>query len=111
MDNPRVNISFYTGLVKTQEEAQCPNLIDVGTCSLHVIYDAFKNGYKCTNWKIKNILKGSFQLLHDSPAHVADYSSVIEVDIFPLYFCATRWVEDKKVADRLPELWENLQKL
>ena len=60
---------------------------------------------------MKNILKGSFQLLHDSPAHVADYSNVIELDVFPLYFCATRWVEDKKVADRLLELWENLQKL
>ena len=49
-------------------------------------------------------------MLHGSPARGADYLSVTGLDIFPLYFCATRWVEDKKVADRLLELWENLTK-
>ena len=34
--------------------------------------------------------------------------SVTGLDIFPLYFCAKKWVAHKKLADRLLELWENL---
>ena len=60
---------------------------------------------------MKKNLKGSFQLLHNSPACRADYSIVTGFDIFPLYFCATGWVEDKKVADRLLKLWGNLTKI
>ena len=44
MDGPCVNMKFYTELEKTREEAQLPNLIDTGTCSVHVIHGAFKSG-------------------------------------------------------------------
>ena len=87
--------------------------LGVEACSLHVIHGAFITGSESTNWEMKKKIKkikGSFQLLHGSPARRADYLSVTELDIFPFYFCATRWVEDKKVADRLLELWENLTK-
>ena len=59
---------------------------------------------------MKKNFKGSFQLLHDSSARRAESSSVTGLDIFPLYFYAARWIEDKKVADRLLELWENFLK-
>ena len=38
MDDLSVNMKFYTERVKTREEAQLPNLIDIGTRSLHVIH-------------------------------------------------------------------------
>ena len=59
---------------------------------------------------MKKNFKGSFQLLHDSSTRRAEFSSVTGLDIFPLYFYAARWIEDKKVADRLLEVWENFLK-
>ena len=59
---------------------------------------------------MKKNFKGSLQLLHDSSVCRAEFSSVTGLDIFPLYFYAAKWIEDKKVADRLLELWENFLK-
>ena len=99
----------YTELIKTREEAHFPKLVDIGKCSLHVIHCAFKTGIESTNWEVKKKLKVNFQLLHDLPVRRTNHLSVTSLDIFPL--CATRWVEDKKAADRLLELWENLTKI
>ena len=57
-------------------------------------------GATTTCWNIKGTLKAICKLLHDSPARSADYISVRGSTLFPFSFCATRWVEDKKNADR-----------
>ena len=41
----------------------------------------------------------------------ADYVSVTQSSEYPLFFCATRWVEDKKVSDRLLCIWPNIIKI
>ena len=41
--------------------------IDIGSCGLHTIHNAFKTGAKKTDWKMKNILKAAYQIFHDSP--------------------------------------------
>ena len=57
MDGPSVNMKFYTNLVETQEETQLPDLIDIGTCSLHVIHGALKIGIESTNLEMKKKIK------------------------------------------------------
>ena len=32
-------------------------------------------------------------------------------NVYPLYFCATQWVENKCVADRMVEVWSNIKKI
>ena len=49
--------------------------------------------------------------MHDSPARRDDHHSVTGSTKVPLAFCATRWIEDKTVADRFIELWPNLKKV
>lgn len=56
-------------------------------------------------------MKGVFYLLHDSPARRDDFISVTGDTLFPLYFCETRWVEDKCAAERLLEIQANIVKL
>ena len=68
-------------------------------------------GATTTCWNIKGTLKAICKLLHDSPACRADYISVTGSTLFPFSFCATRWVEDKKVADRAIEIWVNICKI
>ena len=61
--------------------------------------------------KIKETLKGGFQLLHNCSARCEDYESVSGLTKYPLYYCATCWVENKLVAERMIEVWSNLIKL
>ena len=100
MDSLSINLKFLQQLVKHREELEIEEkMIDTGTCGLHVVHGAFKCGIESTEWNRKETLKGSHQLLYDTPACWADYVSVTQSSEYPLFFCATRWVEDKKVSD------------
>ena len=69
-----------------------------------MINGAFRTGLKATSWDIKGMLKGIFQILHETPARREDYESVTGAKSYLLYFCATRWVESKQVADHAVEI-------
>ena len=40
-----------------------------------------------------------------------DFTRVTGRTQFPLSFCATRWIEDRRVADRLIEIWTQVVKI
>ena len=112
MDGPSVNHLFYEKLVQHRADVQIAQLmVSIGSCGLHIIHGAFKFAFQKTSWGMKGIIKGTFVILHDTPARRADYISVTKSDSFPLFFCATRWVEDKGPADRLIEIWPNIAKI
>ena len=90
MDGPSVNWKFFNTVTKKREEDELPALINIGSCSLHVIHGTFKTGVEATNWNIKKTLRGAFCILHDSPARREDYESVTGCSKYPLNFCATR---------------------
>ena len=92
MDGPSVNWTFYRTVSKEREENELHELINVGSCGLHVLHGAFKSGAEATDWNIKKTLRGSFQILHDSPARREDYESVTGCNQYPLFYCATRYV-------------------
>ncbi|XP_066936367.1 uncharacterized protein [Clytia hemisphaerica] len=111
MDGPNVNLSLLKLVQEERELNQQHRLIDIGSCGIHTIHNAFKVGTESSDWGLKKILKGSFQLFHDSPARREDYIKKTECKKFPSSFCATRWIEDRPVADRLVELWPNMVKM
>ena len=95
MDATSVNLKFLHELVKHQEELEIEEkVVDIGTCGLHVMHGAFKCSIESTDWNIKETLKGSHQLLHDTLARRADL-----IFRLPAIFCATKWIEDKRVSD------------
>ena len=65
-------------------------LIDIGSCSLHVVHGSLKTDIRKSSWKIKETMKGAFYALHDTPTRREDYTAVTKSTTFPLYFCATR---------------------
>ena len=65
-------------------ESQIPQLLDIGSCGLHVINGAFRTGVEATPWKIKKILKAMWQIFHDSPARRDIYIRETKSDVFPL---------------------------
>ena len=111
MDGPSTNWAFLDLLTSDREAEELPKLVNIGSCGLHIIHGAFKTGFESVDWAVKNTLKGCYNLFHDSPARRDDYVSVSGSDIFPLSFCATRWVEDQIVADRLLSIWDNVVKV
>ena len=59
------------------------------------------HGCIATKWKQKEILKGAYNLLKDSPARREDYVEASGSDKFPFAFGETRWIEDLIVAERV----------
>lgn len=57
IDGPNVNLKFLKEMNEQIKESKGKNLIDIGTCSLHLIHNAFQRGNKATNWKLNEILK------------------------------------------------------
>ena len=70
-----------------------------------------KTGGESSGWNMKTILKGAFMILHDTPARREHYISITGEERFSLFFCATRWVEDTVIADKLIEIWDNIIKI
>ena len=112
MDGPRVNWKLLSLLCEDREkdDADLPKLLNIGSCGLHIVHGAFYTGCRATDWNIDGILRALYYLFEDSPAKREDYTSITDSTIFPLNFCATRWVEDDKVAQRALEIWPNVQK-
>ena len=62
---------------------------------MHVVHGSFKNGETSTQWGLKKVLKAAYYILHGSPARRDDYNSISGSTVYPLNFCATRWVLDE----------------
>ena len=70
MDVPSVNLIFYSEIVQDRQENMVHSLIDVSSCSLHILYGSFKTGAEKTGWNLKALFKGSFQIFHDTPTRL-----------------------------------------
>ena len=111
MDGPNTNLLFLKKLKKERIDNELNGIIEKGSCSLHIVHGAYKTGAEKTDWNLHKVMKGSYFLLHDSPAWREDYVNLTGGSSYPLQFCGTRWVEDKKVADHLIDIWGNMRKL
>ena len=53
VDGPNVNWKMLDLIVEDRNSNETyPNLLDVGSCSLHVVHGAFRTGMKQTGWGI-----------------------------------------------------------
>ena len=90
MDSPSINLKFLQKVQDDRVENDQLALIDIGSCGLYTVLGAFKCGSQITGWKLKEILSGCYQILHDSPARRDNYQPVTDSVIYPLKFCAMR---------------------
>ena len=108
MDGPNTNWKVYENLKSHRTEKELPQIINVGSCGLHIVHGAFQTGVKATGWKSEKVLKAMWKLFNDSPARRDLYIQLNTSDVFPLMFCQTHWVEDEPVPIRAIEVWENV---
>lgn len=107
MDGPNVNLKFLTELktfLKNVEDPTDPELFDIGTCSLHVVHGAYKTAHEKCGWNVHVFLRALYYLFKDFPSRRSDYIAASHSSVFPLRFCAIRWVENSTVIQRAVEM-------
>jgi len=111
MDGPRVNWNFLeliaSDLKKNEDD---PDLLNVGSCGLHVVHGAFQYGFLKTEWKVASFLKAIYNVFKHSPARRADFIECTKCETFPMKFCDCRWLENKAPCERAIELVPHLKK-
>lgn len=114
MDGPKVNISFLNKL-KEEFNLKYPgkNILDIGSCNLHKIHNAFKSSLECIKFDINELCQNLYFSLK-FPTRREDYKlSSLETDIethFMLRFVETRWLSLGTICERILEQFENLKK-
>ena len=111
-DSPRVNLKFLKDLQSKflDEDVDRPILLNLGTCGLHHVHNAYKKAMKKTNWKIMEFLRVLYYLFLHVPARREDYTKYSGSTIFPLKFCTVRWVENFSVAGRALQIIPHVRK-
>lgn len=110
MDGPNVNLKFFKGLQEHLQEHYQVQCVDLGTCGLHTVHNAYRAGVSATKWGLDCLLSSLSTLFEDAPARREDFSSVTGQCTFPLKFVAHRWLENVPVIERALVVWSDIKK-
>ena len=72
MDGPNVNWKFYTDLTKECNSEELPQLLNIGSCGLHIVHGGLQKGVNEFGWKLGHLMRSLWQLFHDTPARRED---------------------------------------
>ena len=109
MDGPNVNWKFHDLMNEDMQTDFGKSLINIGSCGLHVVNGAFKDGCVASEWKLKDLFLSLTRIFKDTPARREDFEKVTGSSVFPLKFCSHRWLENIPVAERALLIWPNLE--
>ena len=76
MDGPNVNYKTYELLSTSIEEETKKKMLNIESCGLHIIHNAFLSGSMETNWEVGQTLSSLYWLFKDSPARRQDFVSI-----------------------------------
>lgn len=109
-DGPNVNKTIWTSIQGELTRAGHPGLLNVGTCNIHVVHNAF--GYALNQFapEIPDLLIDIYTFFHNSAARredLLDYQ--VKLDIaqnLPMKHVPSRWLSIGPAVDRLLEQTE-----
>ena len=110
MDGPNVNRRAFDLLNDQLEGEVGHRLLNAGSCGLHTLHNSFRSGFGAVKWELEHSFNCLYHLFKDSPARREDFTSLTGSSVFPRKFCQTRWIENVPVAERVLEMWANVQK-
>ena len=84
MDGANVNWDVLKLMSNHQEEKEHPNIINIESCSLHIIHGALQRGINSQNWELAKIFCAMHNLFKESPARIDEFMKVCESDTFAL---------------------------
>ena len=65
IDGLNVNWKFCCNLFQECKGEELPDLLNIGSCSLHVVHKSFKKGAKESGWNLGNTLHSLWQIFYD----------------------------------------------
>ena len=110
MDGPNVNWKFYTDLTKERNSEELQQLLNIGSCGLHIVHGGLQKGVDESGWKLGHLMRSLWQLFPDTPVRREYFVKLTGSTVFPLKFCPHRWIEDVVVAERAHQMWPNIKK-
>ena len=96
--------------LRNEQDPDIRMLLNLGSCSLHVIHGAFKTGAQATSWNIDSLFRALYNLFHDALAQSENFVSITSSTQLSLHFCSTRWLKDIPVAARAIMTWRSIVK-
>ena len=100
MDRPNVNWAAFEKLNQKICADTGRKLLNVGSCGLHTVHNAFSTAVGVTGWSVSDSLYAMHWLFKDTPARREDYENVTKQALYPLKYCAHHWVENTRVCER-----------
>lgn len=110
MDGPNVNLKLFRSLQADLRENYQVQCVDLGTCGLHTIHNAYRAGVVASKWGLDVLLSSLSMLFDNSPARREDFTVITGQSTFPLKFVVHRWVENVSVIERALLLWSDIRK-
>ena len=107
MDGPITNWAMLN-FQRNQEKNEYPELVNIGSGSLHVLCGALKAGEDASNWNLSHIFKSMWKILDDSPARRGIYLRSCDSNLFPIMFCSARWVETIADVEKAVTVFQNI---
>jgi len=86
MDGPNVKWNVLELLQQERAKEERPEIVNIGSCGLHIVHGAFKTGIQTSERNIVKILKAIWQIFHDSLARRETYIRICESDEFSLRY-------------------------
>lgn len=111
-DGPNVNLKLKFDL-KQHMKDNLPSekqILDISTCSLHIVNGAYKTAHTKVNWKLNQFLRSLYRLFKNYPSRRGIYKEITGSSIFPKKFCAVRWTENSSVIQRCIDMLPHLHK-
>ncbi|CAL9702284.1 unnamed protein product [Knipowitschia caucasica] len=108
MDGPYVNWKAYDMIQKEMQKQVDKSLLNIGSCGLHVLHNAFRAGSSAAGWDVEHSLLCLYWLFHDAPARHEDFINATGCSIAMLKFCKHRWLENVTVSERALKLWPHI---
>ena len=70
-----INWKFYKQIRTQLQEEYSTSLINIGSCGLHIVHNAFKAGVTASGWIISSFLTSLYYLFNDLPARREDFTT------------------------------------
>jgi len=109
MDGHNVNWKLFKNLSNDIEETN-KHTLNIRSCGLYILHNAYKSGVSSCNWDVENILCSLHRLFKDTPARREDFVHITGSTQFSLKYCPNCWLENVPVIDRVIKIWPNVQK-
>lgn len=112
-DGPNVNKKVLRLFQERLKELHYKPLIDLGTCQLHIVHNAFLKGLDCLSEDVSDFIIKVYYFFHHRDLRCEDFEKIqVKLKLPPHKFIkhiSTRWLTVGPAAERMLEQFEALE--